>query len=220
MNDNLIVRCSSLSKLMTKGRSKTDPLGETAKTYIMEQAKESFYGIETVLEGKQLDKGNLNEQLAIDMLNDVRFMDYRKNDKRINLDWLTGECDINAEDRIIDIKNSWSFDSFPCFESEAEKKIKKAGYDWQVRGYMMLYNKPKAEIVYCMTSTPDELLGSWDDLSVHKVDHIDPALRITSVTIERDLEIENEIKERYELANAYYKECIKELTNKNKAEWK
>lgn len=219
MRNNLIVRCSSLSKIMTKGRSKTEMLGETAKSYIMEQAKEEFYGIKNVLSAKQLDKGNINEVKAIEMLNNVRFMDFRKNEIRKTTDWLTGEADIIAEDRIIDIKNSWSFDSFPCFGSEAEKKVKASGYDWQVRGYMLLFDKPKAEVVYCMTSTPDELLSPYDDLSLHKVDNIDPALRITAVTIERDSELEDKMLEQYKVANEFYHKCIDELTNKNKTKW-
>lgn len=219
MENNLIVRCSSLSKIMTKGRSKAELLGETAKAYIMEQAKEQFYGIKNILSAKQLDKGNMNESKAIEMLNNVRFMDFRKNEIRKTNDWLTGEADIVGEDRIIDIKNSWSFDSFPCFDSEAEKKVKASGYDWQVRGYMMLFDKPKAEVIFCMTSTPDSLLNPFDDLSLHKVDHIDPALRITAVTVERNSELENQMLEQYKVANEFYKQCLEELTNKNQLQW-
>lgn len=219
MENNLIVRCSSLAKIMTKGRSKTEILGETAKAYIMEQAKEQFYGIKNVLSAKQLDKGNMNEAKAIEMLNDVRFMDFRKNEIRKTNEWLTGEADIVGEDRIIDIKNSWSFDTFPCFETEAQKKVKQSGYDWQLRGYMLLFDKPKAEVVFCMTTTPEVLLSPFDDRSLHNVDHIDPALRITAVNIERDPELEEKMLEQYEHANNYYKQCLNELTNKNKIQW-
>ena len=214
--DNLIVRCSELYKLMTKSRSKTDPLSETTKAYLMEKAKESHYGIRPELTNKYLEKGINNEDKAIQMLNDVRFMDWRKNGERITTSWLTGECDINGDDRIIDIKNSWSFETFPCFEEEAQKAVKKSGYDWQLRGYMLLYNKNKGEVCYCLTQTPTELLTPWDDIKLHNVDHIDPSDRITSVIIERDKEIEKEIKKQYEVANAYFKERLAELQNKNK----
>ena len=215
----LKVRCSELSNLMTKGRSKAEPLGETAKSYIQEKAKCDFYGIKPILENKYLNKGIMNEQIGIDLVNQVRFMDFVKNTQRIDLGWLTGECDINADDRIIDIKCSWSFDTFPAYEEEAQKSVKKSGYDWQVRGYMMLYKKDLAEVIYCITSTPSSLLTVWDDLHLHKVNHIEAEKRITAVRIERDLEIEEEIKKQYEIANAYYKECLAELTTKNQQSW-
>ncbi len=215
----LKVRCSELSNLMTKGRSKAEPLGETAKSYIQEKAKCDFYGLKPILENKYLSKGIANEQIGIDLVNQVRFMDFIKNDNRIDLGWLTGECDINADDRIIDIKCSWSFDTFPAYEEEAQKSVKKAGYDWQMRGYMMLYNKGLAEVIYCLTSTPDSLLSAWDDLSMHNVDHIEAEKRITAVRIERDLKIEEEIKEQYKIGNEYYKECINNLTTKNQKSW-
>jgi len=215
----LKVRCSELSNLMTKGRSKAEPLGETAKSYIQEKAKCDFYGLKPILENKYLSKGIANEQIGIDLVNQVRFMDFVKNTERIDVGWLTGECDINAEDRIIDIKCSWSFDTFPAYEEEAQKSVKKAGYDWQMRGYMMLYNKEVAEVIYCLTSTPDLLLTSWDDLTMHKVDHIEAEKRITAVRIERDLEIEEEIKKQYQIGNEYYKECINQLTTKNQQSW-
>jgi hypothetical protein len=56
----LKVRCSELSNLMTKGRSKAEPLGETAKSYIQEKAKCDFYGLKPILENKYLSKGIAN----------------------------------------------------------------------------------------------------------------------------------------------------------------
>lgn len=212
--ENLTVRCSELSKLMTKGRSKNEPLGETTKSYLMQKAKEDFYGIFVNVSTKYMDKGIMNENKAIKMLNNVYFTDYYKNDVRKTNEWLTGECDILAPDKIIDIKCSWSFDTFPAFYEEAEKSVKQSGYDWQMRGYMMLFDRPKAEVTYCLTSTPDELLTKFDDVALHKVDHINPALRVTSVTIERDLEIEAQMYEQYQIANEYYNNLINQLKNK------
>tara|TARA_R110000764_G_scaffold36200_3_gene80905 strand:+ start:7637 stop:8290 length:654 start_codon:yes stop_codon:yes gene_type:complete len=214
-NQNLIVRCSSLSKIMTKAKVK-GALSETAKTYCQDQAKELFYGIRYKIESKYLDKGTRNEDLAIDMLNTVRFKEYKKNEVRKSNEWLTGECDINTKDTIIDVKCSWSFDTFPAFDIEAVKMLKKSGYEWQVRGYMMLYDKPFAEVVWCMTTTPDDLLSKWDDKSTHKVDHIEPQYRLTGVKIERSSEIEDQMLEHYRIANEYFKQCLDNLKNKNK----
>jgi hypothetical protein len=84
---------------------------------------------------------------------------------------------------------------------------------------MMLYNKEVAEVIYCLTSTPDSLLSAWDDLTMHKVDHIEAEKRITAVRVQRDLEIEEQIKEQYKIGNEYYKECINELLTKNQQSW-
>ena len=213
---NLIVRCSALSKLMTKGRGKGSPLGETTKTFIMDKAKEDFYGITPNFSNKFTEKGLRNEDVGIDMVNQSRFMNFKKNEERITTEWLTGECDINAEDKIIDIKCSWSFDTFPAFQEEANKSVKKSGYDWQLRGYMMLYDKPFGEVVYCLTSTPPDLLTAYDNLDLHDVESISIEKRLTSVKIERDAEKEKEIKQQYLHANKFYKECITELQTKNK----
>jgi hypothetical protein len=213
---NLIVRCSALSKLMTKGRGKSSPLGETTKSFVMEKAKEDFYGIRPNFSNKFTEKGLRNEDLGIEMVNQARFMDFKKNEERISTSWLTGECDINAEDRIIDIKCSWSFDTFPAFQEEADKSVKKSGYDWQLRGYMMLYNKTFGEVVYCLTTTPPDLLTAYDNTDLHDVEHIDISKRMTSVRVERDEVKESEILMQYKIANEYYKECMAELENKSK----
>ena len=211
---NLIVRCSALSKIMTKSRSKSSPLSETAKTFVMEKAKEDFYGIRPNISNKFTEKGIRNEDLGIEMVNQSRFMEFKKNTERISTDWLTGECDINTGDKIIDIKCSWSFDTFPAFQEEAEKAVKKSGYDWQLRGYMMLYNRPMGEVIYCLTTTPPDLLSPYDDTDLHDVEHIDINNRMTSVKVERDEVKESEILMQYKIANEYYKECMAELETK------
>jgi hypothetical protein len=217
--EDLIVRCSQLSKLMTKGRG-SSALGETTKSYVKQVAKENFYGIRPQLSGKYLDKGNMNEDHAIEMINQLRFKNYQKNTVRKNNGWLSGECDVldQANNHIIDTKCSWSFDTFPCFVDDAEKSVKKSGYDWQQRGYMMLWDCDSAEIAYCLTTTPEELLSLYDDPKIHKVDHIDLELRMTFVHLTRDKSLEEEIKAQYDIANTYYKECLLELKTKNTVE--
>lgn len=219
--ENLIVRCSELHKIMTKSRSKTSPISEGTKTYVMQKAKEDYFDIKTYMSNKYTEKGITNEPLGIEMVNQVRFMDFRKNEERITTEWLTGECDIKGDERIIDIKCSWSFDTFPAFQEEAEKAVKKSGYDWQLRGYMMLYNKPMGEVVYCLTTTPPDLLGYGDNAELHDVEHVPIEDRMSCVKIERDEVKESEILMQYKLANEYYKECISELKTKHKKqeEW-
>ena len=211
---NLIVRCSSLHKMMTNPRGKTEEISATTKTWLKEMVKEEFYGYRKQLDTPPINKGIDYEFLSIDLLNDVNFKSYVKNEERKTNDWLTGEADIVTDEEIIDVKSSWSLETFPTFKEDAEAGVKKAGYDWQLRGYMLLWDKPKASITYCMVSTPDSLLKDWDYKKIHKVDEINPAARTTTVTIERDESIESKMLERYEVANKYYKMYTNEINNK------
>jgi len=203
-------RPSQLGKLMTNPRSKSEVLSETAKSEIRKIAKEQFYGYNTELKTKPMIKGTDWEQVGIDLLNNVRFTNYTKNENRVTNEYMSGCCDIITDDLIIDIKSSWSLETFPATPSEAES----SDYEWQGRAYMWLYDRPSFELIYTMYTTPDELLTEWDNLSIHRVDHIDPAKRITVVRYERDLALEEQIKERLTHCSEYYSQYINVLNNK------
>lgn len=203
-------RASQIGKLMTTSRSKTDVLSQTAKSYINQIAKEDFFGYNSPVINRYLDKGTNQELESIQLLNAVRFEDFQKNSVRKTNDFMTGECDIVTVSSIIDIKTSWSLDTFPELPEDIDAK----DYEWQGRAYMYLYDKPEFELVYCMVSTWDEFLTQYDDKTLHKVDHIDPAKRITSMLFERDLELEQQMIERCQLATEYYLERISKLNNK------
>jgi hypothetical protein len=195
---------------MTSPRTKGEVLSETAKTYIRSLAKEDFYGYTSTLDNKYLEKGTRQELESIELLNAVRFEDYQKNTERITTDLLTGECDIITEEFIIDIKTSWSLETFPATEDEAHDK----DYEWQLRGYMMLYNRPYAELVFCMVSTDPELLNAWDNKTIHEVDHIEPRFRVTVVQYERDEQIEAQMLEKLKAAQEYYVWYVNQLNAK------
>jgi hypothetical protein len=203
-------RASQIGKLMTTSRSKTDVLSQTAKSYIEQLAKEDFFGYTSPLVNRYLDKGINQELESINLLNSVRFENYEKNTLRLENDFITGECDIITNDSIIDIKTSWSLDTFPELTEDIDAK----DYEWQGRAYMMLFNRFEFELVFCMVSTWDEFLTQYDDKALHKVDHIDPRKRITSITFERDPELENQMIERCQLATEYYVERINKLNAK------
>ena len=99
---------------------------------------------------------------------------------------------------------------FPAFVSEAHN----SKYEWQGVAYMLLYNKPLFELVYCMVSTADDLLSDWDNKSIHQVDHIEPAKRITVLKYERDVEKEEYMNEKLVHASMFYAMCIAELNDK------
>ena len=204
-------RASQLGKLMTSSRTKGEVLGQTAKSYIIQKAKEDFYDYKVELINKYLMKGIHQEQDSIDLLNAVRFESYKKNEKREENEWLTGSCDIITEELIIDVKTSWSLETFPATNYELKDL---SLYEWQGRAYMWLYDMPTFELSYVMVSTADDLLSDYDSYAIHKVDHIDPAKRITSIRFERDKELEIQMAERLIEATKFYKEVLTQLENK------
>ena len=201
---------SSLGKLMTTPKSKGENLSQGAKTYIRQVAKQDYFGYRVELDNKYINKGKDQEQDSIDLLNSVRFTNYKKNDVRIEDEYMTGECDILAEDRVIDIKTSWNLETWPATPGEAHDN----DYEWQGRAYLMLYEREIFELVFCMVTTKDEFLNQWEQIDLHRVDHIAPEKRITSVIYERDLEKEQLIREKLIFANEYYSQYINQLNSK------
>ncbi|SAL10284.1 hypothetical protein AWB73_00087 [Caballeronia turbans] len=202
----LRIRCSSLSKIMTEPKAKGEVLSVGAKTYIDELASEFVYGFKKVVSSKEMDKGIIVENTSIALLNEVLFTSYAKNTERRENDWLTGECDIFTGSRIHDIKSSWSLATFPATVRAGRDR----DYEWQLRGYMMLWDVDESEIDYCMVSTPDELIR-FEQVELHYVDHIDPALRVTRVPYSRDKAMEDKIREKVEAARKYFDEVVETI---------
>jgi hypothetical protein len=200
---------SQIGKLMTNGRAK-DSIGETAKSYIKECAKQDFYNYTTELNTKEIMKGREQEQDSIDLLNSVRFTDYVKNQQTIENDYLIGTADIVIDQRIIDIKTPWSLKTFPALNEDAVNPL----YEWQLRAYMLLYDKPCAELIYCMVTTWDEFLNEYENLQLHRVDHINPEKRITALWYDRDEDVEAKMIARLKEASDLYHEYYTQLQNK------
>lgn len=208
----MLIRCSSLPKIMTSPRTKGEVLSETAKSEMIKIAKEDYYGYSSQMTNKYVEKGIEVEDISIELLNTIKIANYKKNTERLTNDFLIGECDINDEknDEIIDIKSSWSLETFPALPSDINIK----DYEMQLRGYMMLYNRSKASVCYCMVTTPQGLI-MYENKLLHEVDHINPFKRVTMLTIERDLEIEKQIEARCKLAIEFYYDYVRQLSNKN-----
>jgi len=205
----MIFRCSSLAKLMTNPRNKSESLSETAKSYIKQLAKENFYGYTSKVETKQMRKGTEYEMESIALVNSVWFgSNFVKNQLRETQGYLSGHPDIITDDSIIDIKTSWSLETFPALAEDADS------YEWQVRGYMHLFNKPRAFVIFCMIDTDDELLSDWDNRDIHKVSHIDPTKRITVIQYDRDDLLEELMLSRLRDASEFYSQYMQQLNNK------
>jgi hypothetical protein len=203
-------RPSSLGKLMTQPKAKSEVLSETAKSYIKTKAKEDYFGYSTHLQTKPMLKGTDWEEESIALVNQVRGTFYVKNKERFENEFLTGEPDIILDNSIIDIKTSWSLDTWPATPEEGVNK----DYMWQLFAYCWLLDKPQAELIYCMIDTDDVLLGDWDNRFIHKVSHIDPTKRITVLKYAMLDEYIDQMKEKLTAATEYYNNYIEQLNNK------
>jgi hypothetical protein len=220
MEKEILFRCSSLGKLMTDARTKSEVLSETAKTYIQDVFKEKELGIYKDFSSRYTDKGIQMEDQAIQFASEVLNWEFVvKNETRFNNEWLTGEPDICSDNLLADIKCSWNGSTFPMFDSNLKNK----DYFWQMQGYMMLTGHDTSELVYCLMNTPFEIVEDevrrehWklhlidEDLDVrnavqlsHNFDQIPNELRIKRFIVQKDEEAQTKIIERVKEARQYY----------------
>ena len=221
MENKILFRASSIGNLMTESRSKNELLSKTAKTYIEKYFKEKEFGYYENISSRYLDKGIENEDIAIEMASEVLNWDFVvKNEIRFNNDYVTGEPDILNDNLLADIKCSWDMGTFPIFENEMPNKM----YYWQLMTYMWLTNMQQAELVYCLTNTPLQIVEDevrrthWklnlidENLDVreavqasHNFDHIPNNLRVKRFIVERDEKAIEKIIEKVSIAREYYK---------------
>jgi hypothetical protein len=217
----MIVRCSSLGKLMIEPRTKSEVLSQTAKSYIEDLFNELEFGYRKEFSSRYTDKGLEMEDEAIQFASEQFDWEFVvKNTERFTNDYITGEPDINTDNLLADIKCSWSLDTYPMFEADLKNK----DYYWQLQGYMWLTGKTEAELVYCLMNTPLQIVedevrrAHWkaglidEDIDLrhevqlkHNYDNIPSKLRVKRYIVERDEKAIEKIIEKVEIAREYYK---------------
>lgn len=158
--DDIKFRCSSLSHLMTKSGRKSETLSESTKTHLVDIFVSAKYDRREELHNKFLDKGNAREEDSITLLSRVQKKFFKKNDIRLENDFISGECDIflgesiHAATETFDTKTSWSAHTF--FRS-SNKDLDKAYY-WQGLGYMWLTGAQRHTVAYCLVNGTQEAI--------------------------------------------------------------
>lgn len=124
MRKPIVIRCSSIGKLMTEPKSidprlitediapivartkrtdeekallaglKEQTLSETAKTHIRELVSQDLFGVDFEIGSKPIAKGQECEQDGIDLLNRLRGLALVKNAERRDNGYISGECDL------------------------------------------------------------------------------------------------------------------------------
>lgn len=205
----ILIRCSAIGKLMTEPKTKSEGiLSVGAKTHIRNLVAQEIYGVDFEFTSKETEKGILVEPDAIQLLNRVRGLALSKNTERKSNSWITGEADLfdPVARRGHDLKCSWSVATFPITTVDCEDKL----YEWQMRGYMWLWDADQWEVNYALISTPEHL-AKWEPASMHFVDHIPEHLRLTSWTIKRDPAKEEAMVEKIKAAREYYAYVLEEF---------
>lgn len=148
---NYKFRASSMPTLMTKSRSKSDILSETAKSLLHEIYIEAKYGRKKVLCTKYLEKGTNQENESISLYRKYTQNFFQKNERKYENDFLCGTPDIILDDCIVDIKTSWDIFTFSKVDRDQAYK----DYYYQLATYMILTGKTKARLVYCLVNNDE-----------------------------------------------------------------
>jgi len=221
-------RASAVSKIMTNGRGK-DTAGQTALSYVQSWAVQQVTGKSAPMRTKYTEKGILVEDDAIQFACDFfnwGFAD--KNERYFETAHFTGTPDIIQGDFIVDIKSSWSKDTFPYF-ADIDK-----GYEMQLQVYMALTGLERAELIYVLMNAPTHLIEREANAMARELgeeevtqeiwetcmdrmtyDHMPARLRIKRYNVERDDELIDAMKARVELLRPFAEECILTLNNFN-----
>jgi len=186
------IRCSAIGSIMSNARSKTEILSKTCTSYLDLWIKEQLYERRKEIKGKFLDKGNIMEQDALDLVaKKLGIGILEKNEKHYEDDFFTGTPDAIPGQCVVDTKCSWDFSTFPLLQEGIENK----DYAAQLQGYMRLTGKKSAKLVYCLLDTPMHLIkreayyycinNGWDELQDKILkEHID---RMTYANIPENL---------------------------------
>lgn len=153
MINKIIFRCSSLANIMTNARSKTEILGDTAKSECLKTFLGAKYGYHEEIHTDAMMKGKLLESEAIGILSEYEGTFLKKNTERRSNDYITGECDVIGKNKVIyDIKISENIRTF--FDVDEVSK----NYYWQSQGYMELWGIANYKLTYVLMPDTDEMI--------------------------------------------------------------
>lgn len=230
------IRASQIGRIMSEPRSKSEVLSQTAKSYIEELVLEDVYGIRKDFTSRYTDKGNMVEDESIQLAADVLDLEFIvKNEEYFENDFIKGTPDVITSKFVLDVKSSYSANTFPFFQSEIPNK----DYLYQLQGYMWLTGVDNAILAYCLTNTPDVILNdevrrliwkldtdpqfadmdslekesyAWEEvLAVHNIDRIEKKNRVKAFLIEKDEAVIEKIKEKVYICREYYNQLVNNL---------
>lgn len=166
MENKILFRASGVGHLYSSREPKDGGLSKTAKTFVSDMWRQNEYGYRPLIDSKYLTKGIEQEETSINLFSEVTGNFYIKNEERKSNRVLTGECDLYNYDTVIDIKTSWDLKTFMNGELTPL-------YEWQLRCYMELWDKPNAILAYCLVDAPYDLIMSEQQRLFFKNNNLD-----------------------------------------------
>lgn len=220
------LRASAAHKLMTQPRTKADKeagnLSQTAKSYLELWYKEQLYQRHEEIKSKYTQKGSECENESIQLISEVLKVDLEKNTERKTDRYFTGEPDIITDNLIIDVKNSFSFSSFPLLENVVD-----TAYYAQAQVYMHLFGIDQFKVIYTLLDMPLYMIESevnkfcWSEgcektqevynyiRDKHTYSHLPLKLRYKEFDIVKDQNYINTLKDKVVKAKEYLKTLSK-----------
>lgn len=152
--NEILIHCSSLSKLMTEPKLRADKeagnLSATAKTHLIEVYAEKMFDFKKELDNKYVRKGNEKEPEAIEELGMILKLPLEKNEKTFSNKHLVGTPDICFNGIILDTKCSYDWISYlKNLVADLDDT-----YEGQMQGYLDLLGYKKGYIAYLLLDTP------------------------------------------------------------------
>lgn len=219
LTDNMKAEFDKLHLIRTNLENGIVELSTGGLTFVESLVDQVVYRYKKTFGSKETEKGNTVEEDAIEFMNEFFMTDFVKSESSLSHGFFKGHPDLEDENEkmIIDIKCSWTKDTFP----KLPEQISNSTYEWQLKLYCYMKSKMtsedwrKARLCYVLMSTPEGLVPDWEGDDLHYVDDLDPALRITYIEFElTDADIAH-IERREKAAVKYATEYYNKLITKN-----
>jgi len=156
----ILFRASSMGDIMSgvaKGWDVDHSL--TCKRKLVQIHRELKWERRKEFDNKYTKKGKQAEESSITLYCRVKKEMFSKNEIRLNNDCFTGELDlfqgesITKAKRVIDIKSSWDWTTFPSICDTLD-----SNYDYQGQVYMDLTGAGLHTVAHCLENTPATLI--------------------------------------------------------------
>lgn len=134
-------------------------LTDTAKNILTNLVFEAKHKRRTKLDVKYFEKGLEKEKESRDLLSSVLGIMLTADEERKTNDWVTGKRDIKSDEVIIDIKTSWSYESFNKHLLSNPNEV----YLRQLDSYMELWEVKDSLLCHVLVDTPFNLID--DEIS-------------------------------------------------------
>lgn len=199
-------------------------LSATAQTYCKKWLLDKVYDRRIQATGKAMEKGNKAEGDSIALvaatIDEMQFVTKYEGEPFQNA-FMKGAPDMIGDEMIVDTKTSYTHETFPLLEDDAE-----TDYWWQGQGYMHLVGLDKFAVVHCLVNTPEEMIHrearfrlgydyTYEQFTVfaedYKFDFIPINLRTKIFRFDYDPEAIEKIETKVVLCRKYIQQLIEKL---------